>query len=69
MDEKEVNDYLMGYTARLIVHLYDTHGYPMEYAKEKLIKDDFIDVVSVLATARKHRDFVKQENRNAKRTT
>lgn len=49
------------YIAKFIVHLYDTHGYPIELGKEKVIKMNLGDILNLIKG--KHRDFIKQRKR------
>ena len=64
MKEDAIKNYLIGYTARLALHIYDTHGYPCELFKKKMeTENGYLNIPLVLAVARKHRDFVKKEKK------
>jgi alanyl-tRNA synthetase len=67
MEEKEWVDFINGVLARIIFHLYDTHGYPLQYSKEHFIdSNDFIDLQCLFRTILLHRDFRIKEKEYAK---
>lgn len=53
----KLDEIMTDYAAKLAVHLYTTHGYPVELFQKQLEKMTYGQLLSL---ARKHRDFVKQ---------